>query len=137
MKAEITHEQTVTIPADVRDKAVDIAADSAMLVAVKAQKEAASDTVKAALKADKDYIEAKKIRKEVRENAKVRDSAKIEEAEALEAKAKDNLADTTAWKLLQSSTMLEAKIRRAIDRKIGEVGQLLLPLYREDEDRHE
>lgn len=128
MKAEITHEQTITIPAETTAQAVSIAADVAALTAVQAQAKAARETVRAAMMEDPDWQAARELKKQIKMNT----AGTREEIKALETAARERQSDTDAGRCLDSARMQAGRIRHAIDRKIGDVGQLLLPLYRED-----
>jgi hypothetical protein len=132
MKATIEHVQEVTITAETTARGVSIAADEAMLVAVRSVKRAAMDTIKAALRADAAYIAAEKDNKLMRKANKRRDAPRVEENEATKAQRKAELISADLLKTLEKAEDDEYKIKSAIARKLGEVGQMLLPLYRED-----
>jgi hypothetical protein len=131
MKATIEHVQTATITAEATAQAVDIAADSAMLAAEQSVAKAARATVRAALEADPDWIEAQDLKAEMKKST----AGTREEIADLEDKAKERQAGTDAGRCLDGATMRVGKIKKAIARKLGECGQMLLPLYREDSAR--
>jgi hypothetical protein len=84
MKATIEHVQQAPIPANVSERAVDLAAHTAQLAAEQDVVKAARATVRAALEADPDYKDAKKRKKEL----KKRIAPEVEEITALETAAK-------------------------------------------------
>ena len=128
MKATIEHVQTAGITAATTAQAVDIAADAAMLLAEQSVAKAARATVRAALEADPDWIEAQDLKAEMKKST----AGTREEISDREGAAKDRQAETDAGRCLDGATMRVGKIKKAIKRKIGECGQLLLPLYREE-----
>jgi len=132
MKAAIEHVQEVTITAETTAKGVSIAADEAMLVAVRSVKRAAMYTIEAALRADAAYVAADKDNKQTRKDNKRRDAPRVEENEATKAQRKAELISADLLKTLEKAKDDEYKIKSAIARKLGEVGQMLLPLYRDD-----
>jgi hypothetical protein len=128
MKATIEHVQEVTITAETTAQAVDIAASLAMEAAERATVKAARLTVRAALKSDPDWKQAKQLKKEMRKAT----AGTREEIKGFEDRAKDRQLTSDAGKCLAKAKDRAGSIHKAIVRKLGEVGQMLLPLYRED-----
>jgi hypothetical protein len=128
MKATIEHVQAATITAETTAQGVSIAADSAMLAAEQSAAKAARTTVRAALEVDPTWLEAQDLKAEMKKST----AGTREKIADLENEAKERQAGTDAGRCLDGAKMRIGKIKKAIDRKLGEVGQMLLPLYRED-----
>jgi homoserine acetyltransferase len=128
MKATIEHVQEVTITAETTAQAVDIAASLAMEAAERATVKAAREVVRAAMMEDPDWQEAKKLKAEMRKAT----AGTREEIQELEGRAKARQEETDAAKCMRDAKDRAGVIHKAIQRKLGEVGQMLLPLYRED-----
>jgi hypothetical protein len=128
MKATIEHVQKVTITAETTARAVDIAASLAMESAERATVKAAREVVRAAMMEDPDWQEAKKLKAEMRKAT----AGTREEIQELEGRAKARQEETDAAKCHRDAKDRAGVIRKAIQRKLGEAGQMLLPLYRED-----
>jgi hypothetical protein len=128
MKATIEHVQTATITAETTAQAVDIAASLAMEAAERATAKAAREVVRAEMMEDPDWQEARKLKKEMRKAT----AGTREEIQELEGRAKARQEKTDAAKCLRDAKDRAGGIHRAIQRKLGECGQMLLPLYRED-----
>jgi homoserine acetyltransferase len=131
MKATIEHVQEVAITAETTAQAVDIAASLAMEAAERATVKAAREVVRAAMMEDPDWQEAKKLKAEMRKAT----AGTREEIQELEGRAKARQEETDAAKCLLDAKDRAGEIHRAIHRKLGECGQMLLPLYREDSAR--
>jgi Ethanolamine utilization protein EutJ (predicted chaperonin) len=128
MKASIEIVQAEPIPANVSERAVDLAAHTAQLAAEQEVVKAARATVRAVLEADPDYKDAKKRKKEL----KKRIAPEVEEITALETAAKEKQGSTDAWKCMQGAVARSGKIRKAITRKLADSGQMMLPYYVEE-----
>ncbi len=130
MKPEITHTQSIaaTIPTETAQQAVSLAADQAQLALTTAHVKAARSTVLAAMKADPDWQAAKELKRQIKKSTE----QTREEIKALETAAKDRQADTDAGKRLESGLMFAGKLRKNIERKIGECGQTMLPFFQEE-----
>jgi homoserine acetyltransferase len=128
MKAAIEHVQQVIIAAETRQKAIDIAASLAMEAAERATIKAAREAVRAAMMKDPDWQEAKKLKAEMRKAT----AGTREEIQELEGRAKARQEETDAAKCMRDAKDRAGSIRRAIERKLGECGQMLLSLYKED-----
>jgi homoserine acetyltransferase len=128
MKAAIEHVQEVTITAETTAQAVDIAASLAMEAAERATIKAAREVVRAAMMEDPDWQEAKKLKAEMRKAT----AGTREEIKELEGRAKARQEETDEAKCMRDAKDRAGSIHKAIQRKLGECGQMLLPLYREE-----
>jgi hypothetical protein len=125
MKPEIEHVQQATITAETTRQAVDIAAHLAMEAVERAAVKAAREVVRAAMMEDADWQEAKKLKAEMRKAT----AGTREEIRELEGRAKARQEETDASKCLAYAKVRAGNIHKAIQRKLGECGQMLLPLY--------
>jgi septal ring factor EnvC (AmiA/AmiB activator) len=130
VKPEIEHVQNVQqfITAETAQQAVSLAADQAQLALTTAQIKAARATVRAAMQSDPDWQAAKELKRQVKKSTE----QTREEIKALEAAAKERQADTEAGKRLESGRMFAGKLRKNIERKVGEYGQMMLPFFQEE-----
>ncbi len=130
MKPEVTHTQsiTATITTETAQQAVSLAADQAQLALTTSHVKAARSTVRAAMQADPDWQAAKELKWQIKKSTE----QTREEIKALETAAKDRQADTEAGKRLECSRMFAGKLRKNIERKIGECGQTMLPFFQEE-----
>jgi hypothetical protein len=128
MKASIEIVQAAPIPANVSERAVDLAAHLAALSAEHDLIKAARLSVRGALMEDPDYKEAKKLKKEMRKAT----AGTREKIKALETSAKERQEGTEAEKCLTAAKNRAGGIHKAITRKLADSGQMMLAYYVEE-----
>jgi hypothetical protein len=124
MKPTIEIVQQAPIPEHVAQQAVSIAGDAANLAAVHAQAKAAREFLRGLYAADEEWQQAQALKKDIRNNT----TATREEIKALEASAKERagLAHPDVQHALETSRLRSGSLRKRIEGKIADSGQLFL-----------